>query len=57
MQKRFCTCGGMVLVEYLSKNGKWVPVFITEQNKCTHSKIFVATCPSCGTPINIHALR
>ena len=57
MQKRFCSCGHMLFVRYLSNNGSWLPLFIVNQHPPVQKKINVSSCPSCGAPLNINALR
>jgi hypothetical protein len=57
MQKRFWTCGHMVLVRYLSTNGSWQPLFMVSQRLPQQHKITVSSCPKCGAPLNIHDLR
>ncbi len=47
----------MVLVRYLSYNGTWQPWFIVNQRLPHQQKISISNCPSCGAPLNIHALR
>ena len=57
MQKRFCSCGHMFLVRYLSSNGLWQPLFIQTQQPRVQTKITVSVCPSCGAALSIHSLR
>ena len=57
MQKRFCSCGHMVLVRYISANGTWMPLFMLNQRLPQQKKITVADCPKCGIPLSIHNLR
>lgn len=57
MQKRFCTCGHMVFVRYITANGFWKPLFMLNQRLPQQMKITVSSCPKCGTPLDIHTLR
>ncbi len=57
MQKRFCACGHMVLVRYLSNNGSWQPLFLVSQHPPRRHKIHVCHCPNCGAPLSINSLR
>lgn len=55
MQKRFCTCGRMVLVQYgtnISKAHR--PVFMTAHRKIVSA---IQVCPGCGMPLDINTLR
>lgn len=55
MQKRFCTCGHMVMVRYQCANGEWRPQVIARGRVKRRSCGQV--CPSCGSPLSIHTLR
>lgn len=48
MQRQFCHCGHMVIVNYIEKTG-WRPLFITEQSSAVKQKMSITTCPSCGS--------
>lgn len=55
MQKRFCSCGHMILVRYQRRMGVWLPQVI--ENKKLHDKRQLPECPACGAPLSIHCLR
>jgi hypothetical protein len=55
MQKRFCSCGHMIVVRYQRRMGVWLPQVI--ENKKVRNNIPLPSCPACGTPISIHSLR
>ena len=57
MQKRFCTCGHMVLVKYLCNGGTWKPLVIVDRRAAPRQRNTLSTCPGCGSPLNIHSLR
>lgn len=55
MQKRFCSCGHMVLVTYRCEKGVWRPkVFTRGLARRTDT---TGLCPVCGNALNIHTLR
>ena len=55
MQKRFCTCGQMIMVRYQYKKGMWRPEVIPGNRVERRTGNFV--CPSCGSPVSIHTLQ
>lgn len=55
MQKRFCTCGHMVLVHYHRVGDLWRPQVLTSGK--VRRKSSQIACPACGAPLNIHTLR
>ncbi|MDL2216403.1 hypothetical protein LJB81_01555 [Desulfovibrio sp. OttesenSCG-928-M14] len=55
MQKRFCDCGHMVLVNYRCERGIWKPQVLLQSR--ARQKSVKNTCPICGSPLNIHTLR
>ena len=52
MQKRFCTCGFVLFVEYSKQSGRWTYTLI---DAVTHHQ--QVTCPHCHRPLHIDALR
>lgn len=57
MQKRFCTCGQVILVDYVSRNGAWKPLMLAGQKTSVRRKGPQTSCPGCGTPLDIDRLR
>ncbi len=57
MQKRFCTCGQPILVDYVSRNGTWKPLLLIERKNLFQRKSRHACCPGCGAPLDINRLR
>lgn len=55
MQKRFCSCGHMVMVRYECRKGVWMPHVI--ESKKVQRKNSNPVCPVCGSPLSIHTLR
>lgn len=55
MQKRFCSCGHMIMVRYHRRHGVWMPQ-VLEANK-VKGKRELPECPACGNPLTIHFLR
>lgn len=54
MQKRFCTCGFMVLVDYIMNSNSFAyRVF----SAGLHNGRRVEACPCCGRPLDIDSLR
>jgi hypothetical protein len=56
MQKRFCTCGYLVLVRYENSRGKWHCRLINGR-KAARKISGVTVCPACGCVLNINTLR
>lgn len=52
MQKRFCTCGFVLLVNYVKQSGLWT--YTVLDSKSHHPQII---CPHCHKPLHIDALR
>ncbi len=57
MQKRFCTCGQVILVNYVSRNGAWKPLILAGRKTSLRRKGPQTCCPGCGTPLDIDRLR
>ena len=57
MQKRFCTCGQVILVDYVSRNGAWKPLILAGRKTSVRRKGPQTCCPGCGTPLDIDRLR
>ena len=51
MQKRFCTCGFMVWVEYLLSSSNYNLRFFGQHGNS------VSTCPCCDKSLDINSLR
>lgn len=54
MQKRFCSCGHMVMVRYVCHDGVWQPRMRVRSKARRRCSGF--TCPACGSPLTIHTL-
>ncbi|MCM0754948.1 hypothetical protein M7784_06765 [Desulfovibrio aminophilus] len=55
MQKRFCSCGAPVLVEYkLNSARPWETRFWGQGGS---ERRTLAVCPCCGRRLDIHSLR
>lgn len=52
MQKRFCSCGFVLLVNYVKHSGRWTYTLIDAAKHSPH-----ITCPHCHKPLHIDALR
>ncbi|MDL2306469.1 hypothetical protein LJC48_00365 [Desulfovibrio sp. OttesenSCG-928-C06] len=58
MQKRYCTCGQAVMVDYMFSNSMCDTMFRNETTEQEHSKgELLLTCPHCTTLLNINNLR
>ena len=55
MQKRFCSCGHMVMVNYRFEGGVWKPLMLPRGK--VRQKSSLVACPACGAPLSIHTLR
>lgn len=52
MQKRFCSCGYPVLVEYVLRHRFFRAMFKTKKDGQT-----IHRCPNCGQTLNINEVR
>lgn len=52
MQKRFCTCGFVLLVDYVKCSGAWTYTLLDANKRSPH-----IVCPHCHKPLHIDALR
>ncbi len=58
MQQRFCTCGFMVLVDYIVQSSAFACRFFSRTADGHHQHAHrVTTCPCCGRALDINALR
>lgn len=53
MQKRFCTCGFMVLVDYIMHANS----FVCRVFSAGGHRNRMENCPCCGRPLDIDSLR
>lgn len=53
MQKRYCTCGSLVWVNYEGRENCWMARFLQEPQ---HT-VFICQCPVCGQRLNIDDLN
>jgi hypothetical protein len=52
MQKRFCSCGFALLVDYVKHSGNWTYTLLDTTKHCPY-----IVCPHCHRPLHIDALR
>ena len=60
MQKRFCSCGQAVLVDYMLSGSLCDTMFRSDKQACGHGFSeqgdILLCCPHCGTLLNINEL-
>jgi 5-methylcytosine-specific restriction endonuclease McrA len=52
MQKRYCTCGRTIWVNYYHTNQGWIP----QLNRHAHPQETLRICPNCGRILDINRL-